>query len=229
MFIIGPEFITSSQANDWLLWLPMITIVTASLIAMSKDNIKERLAYSTISQLSYIVLGAVLANSLGLLGGSLHIVMHAFAKITLFFAAGAVLVATHKTRVSELGGLGRDMPLTFSMFTIATLSIIGMPLFGGMWSKWYLMAGAAGYTGPGAVEWALMITLMLSTLLNIAYLLVIPVKAFFGTPADNQRWREAPLPCLIGMAIPTLLCIYMFFDPHVFFQLANSVNQGVTP
>ncbi|WP_100656788.1 proton-conducting transporter membrane subunit [Alteromonas flava] len=222
MFVVGPDFLSQTTSTHWLLWLPMITIVVASLIAMTKDNLKERLAYSTISQLSYIILGALLANSMGLLGGSLHIAMHAFAKITLFFAAGAILVATHKTLVSELDGLGRYMPVTFTLFFLATLSIIGIPLLGGMWSKWYLISGVSSFAGNAIIGWALMLTLVISSLLNIAYLLVIPVRAFFAQPLSDKQYQEAPLPCLIGMLIPAALCVYLFFDPDIFYQLASA-------
>ena len=105
LFIFGGDFILSSGATEWLIWFAATTILLASLIAMTKDNLKARLAYSTVSQLSYILLGAMLASQIGMLGGALHIAMHAFAKITLFFAAGAILVAAHKTKVSELDGL----------------------------------------------------------------------------------------------------------------------------
>ena len=141
VFIFGTDFITSSGANDLLLWVAATTILLASLIAMNQDNLKRRLAYSTVSQLSYIVLGALLATEAAILGGALHITMHAFAKITLFFAAGAILVASHKTEVSQLNGLGKQMPWTFLFFTIGACSIIGLPPFGGMWSKWYLAIG----------------------------------------------------------------------------------------
>lgn len=223
LFIFGPEYIQESGANHWLIWFPMLTILLASFIAMTKDNLKERLAYSTISQLSYIVLGALLANSLGLLGASMHIVMHAFAKISLFFAAGAILVTAHKTNVSELAGLGKKMPFTFTVFLIGTLSIIGLPPFGGMWSKWYLALGTIEFSGPEFTRWALLGTLMLSSLLNIAYLGIIPVKAFFGKlpEGDTATVKEAPLPCLIGLAVPALICLYLFFSPEPFYSMAQ--------
>lgn len=226
LFIFGPETLTSSGATDWLIWFPMLTILLGSLIAMTKDNLKERLAYSTISQLSYIVLGAMLANSMGLLGGTMHIAMHAFAKISLFFAAGAILVTAHKTKVSELSGLGRKMPFTFTVFLIGTLSIIGLPPFGGMWSKWYLALGAIDFSGPEGTRWMLLITLMISSLLNIAYLAVIPVKAFFGRLPDdaNSEIKEAPLPCLIGLAVPAVFCIYLFVFPEPFYSLAKAAT-----
>lgn len=229
LFIFGPELIADAPAAEWLLLLPMLTILLASLVAMTRDNLKERLAYSTVSQLSYIVLGALMVNVSGMVGATMHIAMHAFAKITLFFAAGAILVAAHKTRVSELNGLGRSMPWTFGFFTIGALSIIGMPLFGGMWSKWYLVEGAAAFSQP-VLHWALLITLMLSTLLNIWYLLSIPMHAFFKAGTVSQPVvKEAPVACLIGMAVPAALCIYLFFDPHIVYQLAIEVVTGGAP
>ncbi len=222
IYIFGPDFITSTGAGLWIIWLPTITILLASFIAMTRDNLKERLAYSTIGQLSYIVLGAVLANQMGLLGGSLHIAMHAFAKITLFFVAGAILVATHKTQVSQLNGLGRQMPFTFIFFAVGSASIIGLPPFGGMWSKWYLALGAVD-----AGQWAMLTVLMISSLLNIVYLLEIPARAFF--PTMNSKIcggiKEAPVTCLIGMLIPSLICIYLFFNPEPFYSLAQLATR----
>ena len=108
---------------------------------MQQDNLKARLAYSTISQLSYIMLGAALANAHGILGAGLHIAMHAFGKITLFFCAGAIMVALYKTEISDMRGIGRQMPFTMAAFIIGSLSIIGVPPLGGSWSKWYLHWG----------------------------------------------------------------------------------------
>ena len=161
---------------------------------MNKDNLKARLAYSTISQLSYVVLGAVLASAWGTVGAAMHIVMHAFGKITLFFCAGAVLVAAHKTEVSELRGLGRRMPVTMGAFVVASLCIIGLPPFGGMWSKWYLATAAVD-----AGQWALLGVLLVSSLLSIAYLLTVPLRAFSsgaedGSTGEGSKIREARPP-----------------------------------
>jgi multicomponent Na+:H+ antiporter subunit D len=218
IYIFGTDFIVNSGANDWLVWFAGATILLASLIAMTRDNLKSRLAYSTVSQLSYIVLGALLATNMSLIGGALHITMHAFGKITLFFAAGAILVAANKSNISDMAGLGRAMPITFGAFLVASLSIIGLPPFGGMWSKWYL--------GMGAVEtgqWLLLSVLLISSLLNIAYLLPVPVKAFFGKSRDGTtpaRIREAPVSCLIAMTITSLACLLLFFYPDPFYELA---------
>ena len=224
IYIFGGEFILSNDVTGGLIWVVAATILIASMVAMTKDNLKARLAYSTVSQLSYIALGAMLASKAGLMGASMHIAMHAFAKITLFFAAGAILVASHKKRVSELNGLGRAMPVTFVAFFIGTLSIIGLPPFGGMWSKWYL--------GLGAVETAqllLLAVLMISSLLNIMYLLPIPIRAFFSKPESGEHYTkiaEAPKSMLLAMVITSGACIILFFYPDPFYRLAGMAAGG---
>ncbi len=219
VYLFGIDTIVSSAANGWLLYVAGATILLASLVAMTKDNLKARLAYSTVSQLGYIVLGALLATQLGILGGSMHIAMHAFGKITLFFAAGAIMVAAHKTEVSELDGLGRQMPLTFTAFTIGSLSIIGLPPFGGMWSKWYLALATID-----AGQWLLLGVLLLSSLLNIAYLLVIPMRAFFaGEQGSTAVIKEAPTACLIAMGVTSIGSIALFFFPGFLYKLAGLI------
>ena len=224
LYIFGGDFILSNDVTGGLIWVAAATILFASMIAMTKDNLKARLAYSTISQLSYIALGAMLASKSAFIGASMHIAMHAFSKITLFFAAGAIYVATHKKLVSELNGLGQAMPITFGAFLIGTLSIIGLPPFGGMWSKWYL--------GLGAVETGQLIllsVLMVSTLLNIAYLLPIPIRAFFSKPASGQSYteiKEAPTAILLAMIITSTTCIILFFYPDPLYQLATLAAGG---
>ncbi len=225
VFIFGTEFITSSGANQILIWIPIFTIVVASLIALTKDNLKERLAYSTISQLSYIVLGALLATKDSVIGASMHIAMHAFGKIALFFAAGAILVTMHKKAVSELDGMGRAMPFTFTVFTIGTLSILGIPFFGGMWSKWYLLSGSLGFENNDWVFWSVLAALGASSLLNTYYLLSIPMRGFFMQNNAYQQVKEAPVACMIGMAIPTIMTLYLFFDPSVFYQLSLTLTE----
>ncbi len=224
MYIFGGEFILSNDVTGGLIWVAAATILIASMVAMTKDNLKARLAYSTVSQLSYIVLGAMLASKAGLIGASMHIAMHAFAKITLFFAAGAIFVAHHKKQISELNGLGRAMPITFAAFFIGTLSIIGLPPFGGMWSKWYLALGAVETT-----QLLLLAVLMISSLLNIIYLLPIPLRAFFSKPDNGEHYTkiaEAPKPILLAMIITSTACIILFFYPNPFYQLARLATGG---
>ncbi|MEZ6188953.1 MAG: proton-conducting transporter membrane subunit [Planctomycetota bacterium] len=203
--------------HEWLMALATFTILVSSVIALHQDNLKARLAYSTVSQLSYIVLGASLGSALGILGGGLHVVMHATGKITLFFCAGAIYVAVGKTKVSQLDGLGRKMPVTMACFAVGALSIIGLPPLGGAWSKWYL--GLA--TLESAWPW-LVAVLMVSSLLNVAYLMPIPIRAFFlpqrGGPPDRGI-QEAPLPCLIAMVITAGLSLLLFFAPELALEL----------
>ena len=216
--IFGSAYILSNDVTGILVWAAAITILLASLIAMTKDNLKARLAYSTVSQLSYIAMGAMLASKSAFIGATMHIAMHAFSKITLFFAAGAIFVVTHKKLVSELDGLGRAMPITFGAFLIGTLSIIGLPPFGGLWSKWYLATGAVE-----AGQLLLLGVLMISTLLNIVYLLPIPIRAFFSTPASGTHYseiKEAPMSILLAMTITSLICIALFFQPDLLYRLA---------
>ncbi|MFN4230388.1 monovalent cation/H+ antiporter subunit D family protein [Parvibaculum sp.] len=217
-YIFGVGFLSKTGASDWLMWIAAASILIASIVALTKDDLKARLAYSTVSQLSYITLGMALANQMGVIGGSMHIVTHAVGKITLFMCAGAIYVAAHKTKVSELDGLGRKMPVTFICFTIAALSIIGLPPFAGAWSKWYLLLAAADEG-----QMSMIAVLMLSSLLNVAYLLSISGRAFFAPARDRMAHslgaaaapskgiEEAPLFCLIPICLTALGCVVVFF------------------
>ena len=218
VYIFGLDLLRDTGVTDWLLWVAAFTILVASVIALRQDNLKARLAYSTISQLSYIVMGALLVNSTALAGSTLHLATHAFGKITLFFCAGAILVASHKTKVSQLDGLGRQMPWTMGAFFLASLSIVGLPPMGGMWGKWYLALGAldAGYVFLVGV-------LMVSTLLNIAYLIPVPIRAFLGKAdaGGEIQIQEAPIACLIAMGVTVVGCVALFFNPSWIVQLAH--------
>lgn len=225
VYIFGLDVVRATPASDWLLYIAAFTVIAASLIAMTQDNLKKRLAYSTVSQLSYIVVGALLATRLGIVGGAMHIATHAVGKITLFFCAGAIYTAAHKTEISQLSGWGRAMPLTFLCFTIGTISIIGLPPFGGVWSKWYLALGALE-----AHQLAIVAVLMLSSLLNIAYLLPIPLKAFFGKPGDDvpEGVREAPDAILIAIVITSLACLALFFFATPLYELVSGIVPEVS-
>ncbi len=223
VFIFGIDLLAVLPSTQFLLYLAAATVLLASLVAMRQDNLKARLAYSTVSQLGYVTIGALLATSAGVLGSSMHIAMHAFGKITLFFCAGAILVAAHKSKISEMRGLGLQMPITMAAFFIASLSIIGVPPTGGTWSKWYLLLGALN-----TEQTIIMLTLMLSSLLNIAYLLPIPLHGFFSKdPAGNHAtgMKEAPLPSLIAISITTVGCLVLFVYPQPLFELASAILE----
>lgn len=217
VYIFGIDFLSGSGANVWLMWVAAATLLLASFVALRKDNLKARLAYSTISQLSYIVLGAALATGASIVGGGLHIAMHAFGKITLFFCAGAIYTAAHKTLVSELNGIGRKMPFTMGAFVIGALSIIGLPPMGGAWSKWHLMLGAAD-----AGQYVFIGVWMLSSLLSVAYLMPVIGRAFFQAPdpapasvgaaaVTGDGIQEAPIMCLLAMGISSVGTFILFF------------------
>lgn len=224
IYIFGLDQLKELATTDIMLYIGAATILLSSCIAMTKDNLKARLAYSTVSQLSYIVVGALLASSIASAGAAMHIATHAVGKITLFFCAGAILVASHKKNISEMEGLGRQMPLTMAAFAIGAISIIGLPPMAGTWSKWYLTIGALE-----ADKLFIVAVLMISSLLNIAYLLPIPIKAFFkGQPTDGQPWswsetKEAPLPILIALGVTSMGCFVLFFYPQPLVDLINLI------
>ncbi|MEP3333741.1 proton-conducting transporter membrane subunit [Sedimentitalea sp.] len=209
IYIFGIDFLAETGASEWLMWLAAFSIVAASIVAMTKDNLKARLAYSTVSQLSYITLGMALATSMGVLGGGMHIAMHAMGKITLFMCAGSIYVAVHKTEISQMKGLGRVMPITFGAFLIGALSIIGLPPLGGSWSKWLLVMGAAD-TG----QWLMIVVLMVSSLLNVVYLLSIVGRGFFLPNPDipaGAGSSEAGVLVWLPPVLTALGCVVLFF------------------
>jgi len=209
IYIFGIDFLATTGASIWLMWLAAFSIIASSVVALTKDNLKARLAYSTISQLSYITLGVALASAMGVLGGGLHVVMHAMGKITLFMCAGSIYVATHKTNISQMTGLGRAMPITFGAFLIGALSIIGLPPLGGSWSKWLLIMGAAD-TG----QWVMIGVLLVSSLLNVAYLMPVVGKGFFLRDPDapqNVKLAESPTLVWLPPAVTAFGCVLLFF------------------
>lgn len=222
VYVFGIDLLQATGVNLWLAYVAGFTIVVASIVAMTKDNLKARLAYSTIGQLAYISLGAALATPESVIGGGMHIVMHAVGKITLFFCAGAIYVAAHKKNISDMAGLGRQMPWTFGAFLVASVSIIGLPPGGGAWSKWFLAVGTAE-----THQYALTAALMISSLLNIAYLVPIPIQAFLK-PRQNgdsnhgsehsHDHGEAPLACVIPLVITATLSIVLFFAAQPIYQ-----------
>ena len=211
IFIFGEDLLNVTPGRDFVLGVACFTIIVASLVAMTKDNLKARLAYSTIAQLAYVTAGAMLANEAGFLGGSIQIAAHAVGKMTLFMCAGAIYVASGATNISDMRGLGRRMPLVFIAFFIASLSIIGIPPMAGSWAKYELMQGAID-GGYGYVPWVL----IGSSLLNIAYLLPIPILALMpppgsGEPRAFKRPGGAPALTVAAPVFTAALCIILFF------------------
>ncbi len=194
-----------------------ITLLWASTYALAQDNLKIRLAYSTVSQLSYVILGMALLTPAAMAGGMIHVANHAFSKITLFFCAGAIYVAAHKTLVSELSGLAKKMPYTMAAFTIGSLSMIGVPLFAGFVSKWNIALGAIE-----AQQLIFVGVLLLSTVLNASYFVPIVYKAYFETaPAtnENDHIQEAPAAMVVPIMITAAGTIALGIYPDYFMAL----------
>lgn len=197
------------------------TILAASVIALTKDNLKARLAYSTISQLSYVIIGVALLTPSGITGGIIHIANHAFSKITLFFCAGAIYVATHKKEISQLSGLGRQMPFTMGAFAIGALSMIGVPPVAGFVSKWYLLLGTLETKHLG-----LILVLLASTILNAAYFSPIVFKAFFEKSKDDNPpvgIQEAPYAMVIPLTLTAIISVIIGIYPDFFMNFVKMV------
>ena len=198
-FVFGADALRALGAADLLAYLAGVTILFGSVVALSQDNLKRRLAYSTISHLSYIVLGAALLSASATTGAVLHMVNHGLLKITLFFCAGAIYVTTGCDRVSQLSGIGRRMPLTMGAFAVASLGLAGLPPFNGFISKWYLCLG-----GIESDHLGLTAVLIVSGILNIAYLFPIVYAAFFRESDQFPRYGEASM----AMVVPLLLTAF---------------------
>lgn len=208
LYVFGPDLLLRTGAAQPVLAVAAASLLLASVQAWRADHIKQRLAYSTVSQLAYVSVAACLLVPHALLGGAVQILAHAFGKITLFFCAGAIYSAAHKQFVSDLDGLGWKMPLTFTAFLVAAFSIIGLPPGAGAWVKWYMAIGSFE-----AGQLIILAVLAGSTLLNIGYLLPIPLRGFLGGPpvsAPVSR-QEAPLAMLLPLLLTAALSVFWFF------------------
>ena len=217
IYVFGAD--VGAQAFAWLPWVAGFTIIAASVVALRADNLKRRLAYSTVSQLSYVVLAAALLAPLSIVGAALHIAAHAFGKITLFFAAGAIYTAAHKTEVSELDGIGRRMPWTLAAFGIGALSMIGLPPAAGFASKWFIVIGALQ-----AEHWLALGVIAASTLLNAGYFVPIVYRAFLAPASDGPAHGEAPWTMVTALLATACLTVAMFFFADLPLALAERVR-----
>jgi len=223
LFVFGAAAMQRLGADHLALGLASVTILVGSLLALGQDNLKARLAFSTISQLSYIVLGGALLTTSGVLGGIVHITNHAVSKITLFLCAGSIYASTHKTEISQISGLAKKMPWTMAAFSVASLSLIGIPPSSGFVSKWYLALGALEYQSAWS-PWLLGV-LLVSSLLNGAYLGPIVYKAYFEEARDSGdiEVREVPwmvIPLVLSAVASLLLGMY----PGPVLRLAGMVK-----
>ena len=230
VYIFGLDLLVESSADDWLLLAACFTIIAASVVALRQDNLKRRLAYSTISQLSYVIMGAAILAPISVMGAAMHIAAHAFGKITLFFAAGSIYTAAHKTEVSQLDGIGKRMPWTMTAFAIGALSMIGLPPTAGFISKWYILSGAIETQNALAI-----LVIVASTLLNAAYFLPIIYAAFFKEQKNRDETDpyskydnhgESPVGVVLALSFTALGTLTLFFWPGVPLGLAKALVGG---
>ncbi len=222
LYVFGTQTMQDLHLGLPTAYFVSITIVVGSVIALSKDDLKARLAYSTVSQLSYIILGVALLTPAGIQGGLIHIANHAFSKITLFFCAGAIYVATHKKKISEMNGLGRVMPFTFGAFALASLSMIGAPPVAGFVTKWYLLNGAFDAGSVGII-----IVLLVSTLLNAAYFAPVVYQGYFGKPSEadtKHKYTEAHPAMVIPLSITALISVVIGLYPNFLMHFVRNVT-----
>jgi len=223
IYIFGLDLLATVGTRDILLVVTGFTILAASIIALREDNLKRRLAYSTVSQLSYIVMATLVASPFAAAGAGAHLVAHAFGKITLFFCAGAIYTAAHKDRVSELNGLGQRMPWTMGAFALASLAVIGLPPTAGFLTKWTMFQGAIA-----AGDYALPLILGIGTLLSAGYLLPVIYRAFFLPPARSAivTGVEAPLLMRVALLLTAAGGIALFLLPDLLTSLPLEAIRG---
>jgi len=227
-FVFGADLMMDIGVDVFVITFASFTIITASLLALTRDNLKARLAFSTISQLSYIILGAALLTPSAMVGGIIHITNHAFSKITLFFCAGSIYVSSYKTKVSQLNGIGKKMPWTMAAFAIATLSMIGIPPVSGFITKWYLVIGSLERHNL-----VVLIVLLVSSFLNAAYFVPILYRAFFKEENPNSEnldlsehkvIKENPF-LVVPLTLTAIVSVVLGLYPDFIVQIAEMVTK----
>jgi multicomponent Na+:H+ antiporter subunit D len=227
-FVFGADLMMDIGVDVFVITFASFTIITASLLALTRDNLKARLAFSTISQLSYIILGAALLTPSAMVGGIIHITNHAFSKITLFFCAGSIYVSSYKTKVSQLNGIGKKMPWTMAAFAIATLSMIGIPPVSGFITKWYLVIGSLERHNL-----VVLIVLLVSSFLNAAYFVPILYRAFFKEEnpnsenldlSEHKEIKENPF-LVVPLTLTAIVSVVLGLYPDFIVQIAEMVTK----
>jgi multicomponent Na+:H+ antiporter subunit D len=227
VYVFGVDTLATTGAGDWLLYAAGFTVLAASFVALWQTNLKRMLAFSTVSQLSYVILAAAILVPISITGAALHIAAHAISKITLFFAAGSFHTAAHADDISQLRGIGRRMPWTTTAFAVGAFSMIGIPPTAGFLSKWFMLSGAMD-----AQAWVAVGVIVVSTVLNASYFLPIVWRAFLSKPEAGHGATplvghgEAPWPIVLALAATALGTIALFFFPSVPFDIAELVGAS---
>lgn len=226
-FVIGADFIRGTWVQTVWMILTLITVFMGSMLAYREPVFKKRLAYSTVSQISYILFGLALLNPVGITGALLHTVFHAFIKCALFLTAGIFTFECGKTKVSELSGIGKRMPKTLWCYTLASLALIGIPPASGFISKWYLAQGAM-QADVGAFGWLGPVVLLLSALLTAGYLLPVTMKGFFpGRSAEEICVKEPPLKMLLPLMLFAVIAVVLGIFPNPLIDYISQLVSGL--
>lgn len=224
IYIFGTDYLAEVPYESIAVYLAGFTVIAASCVALRQTNIKRLLAYSTIGQLGYIVMATMALAPFSEIGAAIHIAAHAFGKITLFFTAGAIYVASKKTEITQLNGIGWRMPYTMAAFAIGALSMIGVPPTAGFVSKWFIIAGAFQLD-----NYFVLAVLIISTALNAAYFLPIIFNAFFKaedvTPVKDHG--EAPVNMVMALSFTAMLTILFFFFHGPVLDLETQIVGGM--
>jgi len=228
VYIFGLDYLARTGVSDWVVYVSGFTVVVASLIALTQDNLKKRLAFSTVSQLSYVVMAAAVATPAAIIGAAFHIAAHGVSKITLFFAAGSVHTAGHLDYISQLDGVGRRMPWTMGAFAVGSLAMIGVPPTAPFVSKWFMLTGYLS-----AADWFALGVIIVSTGLNAAYFLPIVYRAFWRAPpeadAHHPAHGEGPVAAVAALTATAIATVALFIFPDTVYALAESLVTTEAP
>lgn len=228
-YCIGADFVRGTWVQTVWIILAVITLLMGSSLAFKEKIMKKRFAYSTVSNLSYILLGLSMLNATAFVGSLLHVVFHAIIKSALFLFAGALIFSTGRTKVKDFVGLGKKMPVLFASYTIVSLGLIGIPPTSGVISKWYLAVGSLE-SGAGALTWIGPVALLVSALLTAGYLLPISIRGFLEAPADVsslEKYKEPPLLMLAPIVILAVLTLLLGVYPTPLIDWVGTIAAGL--
>lgn len=231
VYIFGIDNLAKISADmgdygDWVLYIAGFTVIAAGVVALTKDNLKLRLAYSTISQLAYVVLMIGLFSYKGVVAAAVQVVSHAFGKFVMFASVGAVYTKTHKKKASEIAGVGKFMPLTMACFAVAALSLIGLPPTVGFFTKWYIFDGAIA-----AEQYAIIGVIAISTMLNAAYFLPVIYNAFFEKEKITSETLLSKKYCAsqglmdVAILLAASAVVLLFLCPDKMLELAGMIGK----
>ena len=219
VYIFGLDILLGLFTVDFMIYICGFTIITTSVIAIKQDNLKKLLAYSTISQLSYVVIAILILTPSAIIAASMHLVAHAVSKITLFFAAGAIYSSTGYTKISEMDGIGKNLKLVSIAFTLGAMSLVGIPLLVGFTSKWYIVQSSVEVG-----QWFILLVITISTLLNIGYFTPIIYKFFFKNELKEVSFKTLPQDINLSIIICCVLMVILFMQPNLVMEVISNVK-----